>query len=550
MPLVPLATGIATHLAVRPYEIDRYLSRITCFFIISFACLFASLFQFRGHNVIQALFKSSTVALSFFTGFFGSTVVYRAFFHRLRDFPGDFLATITRFHAFKIAVTTLKSHIAAEDAHEKYGDFVRVGPRELSIKRAAAVSAIYGANSKCYRSVLYDNPSSNPAKSSIVGTRDPEVHRRRKRAWERGLGFKALGIYEPRVISKVDLLLSRLSRSENISLDVTELCKFFGFDAMGEVGYSKDFNMLASGQNHAAITGVGVQNVFVATLGCVPWLSHIVVTCMQFLNKFGMKASFSIFLDWCMEQLEVKRKILHDEQEMGIDRDPQDVMSWLIKAQDEDDDSAPPGEGAINEDSRVLIVAGSDTTSGALANSFYYLAQNATVYQKLQEILDAEFPGGESGWTYAKAKNIRYLEYIINETLRLRPPVPSGLPRTTPPDGLQIDEVFVPGDTIVSVPAHAIQRDPRYWDKPLDFIPERWETLTPEKTPFFPFTKGKYACPGKNLAMMEMMMVISRVALRYQIGGLKKDIAERFENEALDTFSMTVPPLPLVFKRR
>lgn len=60
----------------------------------------------------------------------------------------------------------------------------------MSIKRASAVGAIYGANSKCYRSTQYDQPSSDAAKSSIVGTRDVEAHRRRKRAWDRGLGFR------------------------------------------------------------------------------------------------------------------------------------------------------------------------------------------------------------------------------------------------------------------------------------------------------------------------------------------------------------------------
>lgn len=124
------------------------------------------------------------------------------------------------------------------------------------------------------------------------------------------------------------------------------------------------------------------------------------------------------------------------------------------------------------------------------------------------------------------------------------------MPRTTPPGGLQIDEMFIPGDTNVSVPTYAIQRDPRYYNKPLEFLPERWETMTPESAPFLPFTKGKYMCPGKNLAMMEMTMVIGRVALQYGLGPLEEDVAQRFEDGALDTFTMSVPALPLVFTRR
>lgn len=183
-------------------------------------------------------------------------------------------------------------------------------------------------------------------------------------------------------------------------------------------------------------------------------------------------------------------------------------------------------------------------------SSFFFLAKNPAVYQKLQTILDAEFPGGESEWTYSKAKAIPYLDAVIYEALRLCPSVPSGLNRTTPPGGLQIDEVFIPGNVHVNVPTFAIQRDPRYWDEPLEFRPERWATLTPDKTPFIAFTKGKYACPGKNLALMEMAMVISRVALRYRITGLEEDVAERFERDTLDTFTMSVPALPLVFTRR
>lgn len=192
----------------------------------------------------------------------------------------------------------------------------------------------------------------------------------------------------------------------------------------------------------------------------------------------------------------------------------------------------------------------SDTTSAALTNTFYYLTKYPAVYRKLQAILDAEFPRGDADWTYAKAKAIPYLDAIIHETLRLSPSVPSGLPRTSPSGGLQIDEVFIPGEIHISVPTYTIQRDPRYWDDPSDFVPERWEKLSPDKTPFIPFTRGKYACPGKNLAIMEMVMVLSRVALGYNIEPPSEAVAVRFEKETLDTFTLTLPPLPLVFRRR
>lgn len=173
------------------------------------------------------------------------------------------------------------------------------------------------------------------------------------------------------------------------------------------------------------------------------------------------------------------------------DKEPQDLLSWLLKARYENDRSAPPGKVALDEDARLIIIAGSDTTAAALANTIYYLAKDRRVLEKLRSILDTTFPNGLASWTYAEVKNIAYLDYIINEVLRLRPPVPSGLSRTAPPEGLQIDDVFIPGDTVVMISAHTIQRDPRYFENPDEFCPERWSTLSTETSPFLAFSRGK-----------------------------------------------------------
>lgn len=127
MSLVPFATGVATQLLVRPFEIDRYLYHIIFASIASFAILFANFHHYSNHSISESLFGAAAIALSFTGGFFASTFMYRAFFHRLHRFPGPFLAKISRFYAFTVAFTTLRSHTAAERVHEKYGDFVRTG---------------------------------------------------------------------------------------------------------------------------------------------------------------------------------------------------------------------------------------------------------------------------------------------------------------------------------------------------------------------------------------------------------------------------------------
>lgn len=113
-------------------------------------------------------------------------------------------------------------------------------------------------------------------------------------------------------------------------------------------------------------------------------------------------------------------------------------------------------------------------------------------------------PGGKSDWSYDKAKTVSFLDDVINESLRLKPALMTGLYRVTPPTsgGLQIDEVRVPADVNVFVPIQLIQRDPRYWPRPLEFIPERWSEdsgegeLAAENAPFMPFSLGtSFATP-------------------------------------------------------
>ncbi|KAH6603186.1 cytochrome p450 [Trichoderma cornu-damae] len=184
-------------------------------------------------------------------------------------------------------------------------------------------------------------------------------------------------------------------------------------------------------------------------------------------------------------------------------------------------------------------------------NRFYiWCNQQLKAKRTLQEAVQEQIPGGIADWTYEKAKAIRYLDYVIQETLRLRPSVPAGLPREVPRQGLTIDGEFIPGGAIVAVPTYTLQRDARRWSEPLSFKPERWESLSTEKAPWIAFSRGQYVCPGRHLAMMGLRMVLSRIALQYDIAFPLGHNGERFEKDTKDTFTLTLPELVLVFTPR
>lgn len=84
---------------------------------------------------------------------------------------------------------------------------------------------------------------------------------------------------------------------------------------------------------------------------------------------------------------------------------------------------------------------------------FFRLTKNQALYKNLQDKLDAlEDLSQES------LKGVKLLDAVINETLRLHPAVPSGVQRLTPPEGLQINSTYIPGEVLVTIPMHALYR--------------------------------------------------------------------------------------------
>ncbi|KAI1511990.1 Cytochrome P450 [Pyrenophora tritici-repentis] len=231
-----------------------------------------------------------------------------------------------------------------------------------------------------------------------------------------------------------------------------------------------------------------------------------------------------------------------------------DIISWLLKAVKEKDVSAPQTAAALEDDSRLMIIAGSETTAVTLATALFYLAKYPAKQTKLQHLLNQSMPGGFMDWSYEKAKSISYLDDIINETLRLQPALMTGGARETPAKGVQIDDTYIPGNTNVVIPVSLIQRDPRWWQQAEEFVPERFgelkQEMETEGAPYLPFSLGVYSCPGKNLAMMSLRTALSMIAMSFDVGFAPGETGVRFEEEKLDTLTVTLPPLYLKFTPR
>lgn len=99
----------------------------------------------------------------------------------------------------------------------------------------------------------------------------------------------------------------------------------------------------------------------------------------------------------------------------------------------------------------------SDTTAASLTCLFYELARHPEVVAKIQQEIDA-YHAERDDADHLGLSKLKYLQACIDESLRLYPPVPSGVQRMSPPSGQQIGDVFIPGNTIVQVPSYTLNR--------------------------------------------------------------------------------------------
>lgn len=144
--------------------------------------------------------------------------------------------------------------------------------------------------------------------------------------------------------------------------------------------------------------------------------------------------------------------------------------------------------------------------------------------------------------------------------MRLYPPVPSGLQRVTPAQGISVKTesgpIVIPGNIVVSIPTSTIHQDPRYFSpQPTMFRPERW--LRPEeeeafdKTAFIPFGYGPTGCVGKSLAWMEMRLMLATVLRRFDLSFAPGFDYQSYPDCIKDAFTMArTKSLPMVIKRR
>ncbi|MCJ1355069.1 MAG: hypothetical protein MMC33_005060 [Icmadophila ericetorum] len=507
------AIGIASHLLYFIHGEHHMQAPI----IFKFYALVTVAICFMGHTLTLLL-----LYLTYFLGLFTSIISYRVFFHRLKQFPGPPLAKISKFwHVGR--VLQKDNYVLLEEFRIKYGNYVRTGPTELTVFDPDILQAIHGSTTKCTKTDFCDVflPS-----DSVVITRDKDAHRWRRHVWkdaftnqgkrplklETYLTFPALNDYELRVQTHVLNLDQRISETNGKPFNATQLFENFGFDVMGDLMFGKSFNLLTSGgpdSHYVSLLQKGLD--ILGPLRPVPWLFILLGSIP------GLKADYNRLISWTSQFVQDR---IHRKVEVP------DLMSWLLlsfgKSEDADQEVKyklhyPTEEMHwLEGDALTAINAGSGTTSTTLVHIFSHLALQPSIAEKLRIELSS-VPDQRS----SNLATLTYLNAVITETLRLEPPVPSGIYRLTPASGLRLPNgTYLPGSVTIVAPPYNLQHLESCFPQPKEFIPERWierSDLLLNKSAYAPFNLGLHTCLGKSLAWMELRAVTSQLVMNYDV---------------------------------
>ncbi|KAI9445851.1 high nitrogen upregulated cytochrome P450 monooxygenase 2 [Lactarius psammicola] len=431
---------------------------------------------------------------------YGSAVASFAFmyrlspFHPLAKYPGPAIAKTSKLWAAYLSATG-DMHRRYKNLHDLYGDVVRVGPNELSIRDSSLIHQILGQGG-LPKGPRWEGREGPPM---LIAQRDPILHMHQRKSWNRAFSSAAIKEYEIIVAKRVrqlvgclDDMIQRSDQKANAVVDINQWLKYFTTDFMGDMAFGGGFEMMKAGRDVDGLWTLLESGVRISgAVSNVPYIFPL------FTAITGEKSPLARLRAFCKERALERLR-------MGANR--KDLFYYL--SGEELPESERPSPADVAKDGLLAIIAGSDTISIEV---------------------DGAFSGGEEPLDATKLSQMEWLNGCINEALRLQPPVPSGSQRFVGKGKgtRNARKIYlctgrtIPEETQLSLHTYSIHRDPRNFYTPEAFLPERWfSTGAPagehNTAAFFPFSYGPTICAGKNLAMMEMRMVLCWVLRRFR----------------------------------
>ncbi len=210
---------------------------------------------------------------------------------------------------------------------------------------------------------------------------------------------------------------------------------------------------------------------------------------------------------------EVVNGIIQERRQSGLETE--DLLGMLMAARDEES-----GEGMsdqqLHDEVMTIMLAGHETTAVALAWTFYLLSEHPTVLEELEAEVDGVLNGRLP--TIEDVPNLAYTTMVLEESMRLYPPAYAIARWGNEPD--EVGGYATPANAVITMSPYITHRHPDYWDNPHQFDPDRFlpeRSANRDKLAYVPFGMGQRICIGKDLAELEIPLIVASLAQEFRL---------------------------------
>ncbi|RKP09887.1 cytochrome P450 [Thamnocephalis sphaerospora] len=392
--------------------------------------------------------------------------------------------------------------------YERYGPIFRIDSETVAVCDPEAVLQIFGSP-RYAKGSGYDAFSFH--RENLFSTRDIDYHRRQKRLMSPVFSVTAIATMEPLVrkvgIDRVVEHVNAHAKAGTV-FNIVGLLHRMSLDVIGEVAFGKSFDTLLED-----FDGEAPQ--------IIRWINNITALGIVFSR-------------------ETIRRRRATENEQG-DR-PKDVLQRLIEARDPDSGNTLSEDQLIAE-SIIQLIGGTETTAYTLTWAIHLLLEHPHCMEQLVHELCQELPDRDEPAKHAQLSELPYLNAVLYETLRLRPPSPDGTQRVSPPGGVHICGYYIPEGYNIQAATHGVHHSTKIYGAAVEsFKPERWIESSPEqiatmRQSFVSFSAGSRACIGRALAWMELRLTLATLVRRYAF-----HVPEGVENDMGQVFDFVLKP--------
>eukprot|EP01025_Chloroclados_australasicus_P009565 TRINITY_DN13656_c0_g1_i3.p2 TRINITY_DN13656_c0_g1~~TRINITY_DN13656_c0_g1_i3.p2 ORF type:complete len:516 (+),score=21.06 TRINITY_DN13656_c0_g1_i3:24-1550(+) len=288
--------------------------------------------------------------------------------------------------------------------------------------------------------------------------------------------------------------------------DFQQIISCFTLDTIGEIAFGANINSLKNGKSEfgyaldysTAMCNARVVNPLWKIFRLIKVPSEREFSkCLEIINRY----LYSLIQD-CRKNTKQNKSAQNF-----------DILSTITRTLD--DSGQQYSVQFIRDVILSLVVAGRDTTANAISWAMYLLGMHPVIQEKLrQEILSYL---QESQPEFAIVNNMVYIQFIVNETLRLYPSVPWDVKFSLKDDVLP-SGYFVPKGTAVNYLIWNVNRSTKLWGEDANrFIPERWQGVQKEAYEFPVFNAGPRICLGVQLANLEIKYVLCKILQKFRI---------------------------------